>query len=75
VILKDVATKFWCSRCGRSRTPEAIANCPPSDQTVPREQKNVANTENVLTVLTDRERQVMRQVSEGLSNKKIGAPA
>jgi len=44
----------------------------PSDQTVPQEQRNVAITENVLTVLTDRERQIMRLVSEGLSNKEIG---
>jgi DNA-binding CsgD family transcriptional regulator len=29
-------------------------------------------TENVLTVLTDRERHIMRLVSEGLSNKEIG---
>jgi two-component system nitrate/nitrite response regulator NarL len=29
-------------------------------------------TENVLAVLTDRERQIMRLVSEGLSNKEIG---
>ena len=33
---------------------------------------DVANTENVLSVLTDRERQIMRLVSEGLSNKEIG---
>jgi DNA-binding NarL/FixJ family response regulator len=45
---------------------------PLTDQTVPREQRNVANTENVMTVLTDRERQIMRLVSEGLSNKEIG---
>jgi two-component system nitrate/nitrite response regulator NarL len=31
-----------------------------------------ANSENALTALTDRERQIMRLVSEGLSNKEIG---
>jgi DNA-binding NarL/FixJ family response regulator len=31
-----------------------------------------AITENALTTLTDRERQIMRLVSEGLSNKEIG---
>jgi two-component system nitrate/nitrite response regulator NarL len=31
-----------------------------------------AVTENALTTLTDRERQIMRLVSEGLSNKEIG---
>ena len=29
-------------------------------------------SDNALTVLTDRERQIMRLVSEGLSNKEIG---
>ena len=31
-----------------------------------------ASAENVLTVLTDRERQIMHLVSEGLSNKEVG---
>ena len=34
------------------------------------EQRTIA--ENVLTTLTERERQIMRLVSEGLSNKEIG---
>ena len=40
------------------------------EQTVSREQGAIA--ENALTTLTDRERQIMRLVSEGLSNKEIG---
>src|SRR5258707_465544 len=44
----------------------------PSAQAVSREQRNIAVTDNALTVLTDRERQIMRLVSEGLSNKEIG---
>ena len=44
----------------------------PSAQAVSREQGNIAVTDNALTVLTDRERQIMRLVSEGLSNKEIG---
>lgn len=32
----------------------------------------LANSDNALTVLTDRERQIIRLVSEGLSNKEIG---
>ena len=44
----------------------------PSAQAVYREQGNIAVTDNALTVLTDRERQIMRLVSEGLSNKEIG---
>jgi two-component system nitrate/nitrite response regulator NarL len=35
-------------------------------------QEQSAITENALTTLTDRERQIMRLVSEGLSNKEIG---
>jgi two-component system nitrate/nitrite response regulator NarL len=41
-----------------------------SEQAVSREQSAIA--ENALTTLTDRERQIMRLVSEGLSNKEIG---
>ena len=44
----------------------------PSAQAVSREQRNIAVTDNALTVLTDRERQIMRLVSGGLSNKEIG---
>src|SRR6266446_8237196 len=36
-----------------------------SAQAVSREQRNIAVTDNALTVLTDRERQIMRLVSEG----------
>ncbi len=42
----------------------------PSERAVSREQSAVA--ENALATLTDRERQIMRLVSEGLSNKEIG---
>jgi RNA polymerase sigma factor (sigma-70 family) len=42
----------------------------PSEQGISRGQS--AFTENALTTLTDRERQIMRLVSEGLSNKEIG---
>ena len=44
----------------------------PSDQAGSREQRNIAVSDNALTVLTERERQIMRLVSEGLSNKEIG---
>lgn len=43
---------------------------PPSEQVMTREPGTI--TENALAVLTDRERQIMRLVSEGLSNKEIG---
>ncbi|KRR08347.1 sigma-70 family RNA polymerase sigma factor [Bradyrhizobium valentinum] len=42
----------------------------PTAEVVFREQS--ASMENALAVLTDRERQIMRLVSEGLSNKEIG---
>src|SRR6266403_1381846 len=44
----------------------------PSAQAGSREQGNIAVTDNALTVLTERERQIMRLVSGGLSNKEIG---
>src|SRR5258705_4354032 len=44
----------------------------PSAQGVSPEQRDIAVTGNTLTVLTDRERQIMRLVSEGLWNKEIG---
>jgi two-component system nitrate/nitrite response regulator NarL len=42
-----------------------------SELVLSREQRNDAVAESVLAVLTDREREIMRLVSEGLSNKAI----
>ena len=72
VILKDVAPEILVQSLRQVADGQRLLPLPPSDQTALREQKNVANAENVLTVLTDRERQIMRLVSEGLSNKEIG---
>ena len=72
VILKDVAPEILVQSLRQVADGQRLLPLLPSDQTVPREQRNVAMTENVLTVLTDRERQIMRLVSEGLSNKEIG---
>jgi len=72
VILKDVALEILVQSLRQVADGQRLLPLPPSDQTALREQKNVANAENVLTVLTDRERQIMRLVSEGLSNKEIG---
>ena len=72
VILKDVALEILVQSLRQVADGQRLLPLPPSDQTIPREQRNGANTENVLSVLTDRERQIMRLVSEGLSNKEIG---
>ena len=49
---------------------QTVAPLSPTDQAAPREQS--PNPESVLAVLTERERQIMRLVSRGLSNKEIG---
>ena len=72
VILKDVAIEILVQSLRQVADGQRLLPLPPSDQTVPRERATITITENVLTVLTDRERQIMRLVSEGLSNKKIG---
>ena len=77
------ATPVTCSIILRNTDPEAlvqslrhIANghnvlpSTPSDSIVSREQGTTSETG--LTALTERERQIMRLVSEGLSNKEIG---
>jgi two-component system nitrate/nitrite response regulator NarL len=72
VILKDVALEILVQSLRQVADGQRLLPLPPSDQTMPPQQGNVANAENVLSVLTDRERQIMRLVSEGLSNKEIG---
>jgi two-component system, NarL family, nitrate/nitrite response regulator NarL len=47
-----------------------LLKLPSSDQVIFLEQSAIA--ERALTALTDRERQIMRLVCEGLSNKEIG---
>jgi len=68
VILKDVAVEILVQSLREIADGQRLLPLP----TVPREQGNVANRENVLTVLTERERKIMRLVSGGLSNKEIG---
>jgi two-component system, NarL family, nitrate/nitrite response regulator NarL len=74
VILKDVALEILVQSLQQVACGHRLLPLPSSDQAVPREreQKDVAIAENALTVLTDRERQIMALVSEGLSNKEIG---
>jgi len=69
VILKDAALEFLVKSLQHVADGERLFPLPSSDQ-VSREKS--AGTENALTVLTDREHQIMCLVSEGLSNKEIG---
>src|SRR6266478_7484338 len=59
IILKDVAIDILVQSLRQVADGQRLLPLPPSDQTVPRERGTIAITENVLTVLTDRERQIM----------------
>lgn len=73
VILKDAALKILLQSLRQVAAGQRLLPLRSSDRAVPeREQGNLAIAENVLTLLTDRERQIMGLVSEGLSNKEIG---
>ncbi len=74
VILKDVALEIVVRSLRQVADGQRLSPLLPSDQAVPRkrEQRNIAIPEKVPAVLTDRERQIMALVSEGLSNKEIG---
>ena len=72
VILKDVAPEILVETLRQVADGQRLLPLLSFDQAAPREQSNIAITENVLAVLTDRERQIMILVSEGLSNKEIG---
>jgi two-component system nitrate/nitrite response regulator NarL len=73
VILKDVAIETLVQSLRQVANGQRLLPLPPSDQTVPRECRTTTITENVLTVLTDRERQIMSLVSEGCRTRKLGA--
>ena len=70
VISKDVALEVLVQSLRQVAEGQRLLPLPSSEQTISREQSAI--TENALTTLTDRERQIMRLVSEGLSNKEIG---
>ena len=70
VIPKDVTPEILLQSLRQIADGQRLLPLPPSDQ-APSPGQSVA-TGNALTMLTDRERQIMRLVSEGLSNKEIG---
>jgi len=72
VILKDVALEMLVQSLRQVADGQRLLPQLRSDQAAPREKRDIAVTETALTVLTDRERQIMRLVSGGLSNKEIG---
>jgi two-component system nitrate/nitrite response regulator NarL len=72
VIPKDVEIEILVQSLRQVADGQRLLPLPSTDQAVSREQRPIAVSENALTVLTDRERQIMRLVSEGLSNKEIG---
>jgi two-component system nitrate/nitrite response regulator NarL len=69
-ISKDVAPEILVQSLRQIARGRRLLPLPTVDQAALREQSTI--TENALAVLTDRERQIMRLVSEGLSNKEIG---
>src|SRR5260370_7867242 len=69
IIPKDLAPEILVQSLRQIAEGQRLFPLPSSQPAVSREQS--ASTENVLTTLTDRERQIMRLVSEGLSNKEI----
>jgi len=71
VILKNVAPELLVQSLRKIARGQRLPLLS-SSQGLPREPTNVAIKENALAVLTDRERQIVRLVSLGLSNKAIG---
>jgi two-component system nitrate/nitrite response regulator NarL len=70
VILKEASAEALVQSLRQIASGIRILPQSLTDQIVPAAQ--AANSDNALTVLTDRERQIIRLVSEGLSNKEIG---
>lgn len=70
VILRDTDLKGLVQTLRHIADGHRLLPSVPSEASVSHEQGS--NLENGLTALTERERQIMRLVSEGLSNKEIG---
>jgi DNA-binding NarL/FixJ family response regulator len=72
VLMKDVALEILVQSLRQVADGQRLLPLPSGDQSVTCEQRSIAITGDALTALTDRERQIMALVSEGLSNKEIG---
>lgn len=70
VLLKEMTGQALVQCLREIIDGQNVIPSPPTDQAAPPEQS--ADPENALAVLTERERQIMRLVSRGLSNKEIG---
>ena len=70
IISKEVAPEMLARSLRQVAEGRQLLPVLSSDQAISRDQS--ATTENALAVLTSRERQIMRLVSAGLSNKEIG---
>jgi DNA-binding NarL/FixJ family response regulator len=72
VILKDVAPEMLVESLRQVAVGQRLLPLPSCNRVTPLQRGNFSIAENVLTAMTDRERQIMSLVSEGLSNKEIG---
>jgi two-component system, NarL family, nitrate/nitrite response regulator NarL len=70
VLLKETLPEVLVRSLRQIASGERIVPQSSIDQVMPA--GHGGNSDNALAVLTDRERQIMRLVSEGLSNKQIG---
>jgi two-component system, NarL family, nitrate/nitrite response regulator NarL len=72
VLLKDMELEILVQSLRQIADGQRLLPLPSFDKAVRPERENIAIAENEPTVLTDRERQIMSLVSEGLSNKEMG---
>ncbi|UWU73918.1 response regulator transcription factor [Bradyrhizobium huanghuaihaiense] len=70
IVLKDTEPEALVESLRHIANDRSLLPMMPSDSIQSQEQG--ANSDKMTTALTDRERQIMRLVSEGLSNKEIG---
>lgn len=70
VIPKDVALEMLVQSLRQVAIGQKLLPLPSCNKVAPLERATIA--ESVLTAMTDRERQIVSLVSEGLSNKEIG---